>query len=59
VRPGPAVGVDGWRIRRRGFWVRHSPVEFLNMPLGVPTKPPFGVSWVGFVGFVAPVFGVL
>ena len=35
VRPGPAVGVGGGRIRSRSFGVRHSPVDFLNMPLGV------------------------
>ncbi len=49
-------GFDGWRIRRRGFRVRHRPVDFLNMPLGVgyAAATPFrGVVGLGFVGFVA------
>ena len=48
VRPCPAVGVDGWRVRYRGLRVHHRPVEFLNMPLGV-----------GYETYKTPCMGVL
>ena len=48
VRPCPAVGVGGGCVRSRGFGVRHSPVEFLNMPLGV-----------GYETYKTPCMGVL
>jgi hypothetical protein len=34
VRPGPAIGVGGGRVRRRGFGIRHNPVDFLKLPHG-------------------------
>ena len=57
VRPRPAVGVGGGCVRSRFFGVRHSPVDFLDMPLGVgyeTYKTPFRGVVGGFRRFCSP-----